>query len=388
MVRAGAAAAIALSLSLLFGAACEHGLRGPIREKPDSPSQFAWQLPAGFPVPHVPADNPMTPDKIELGRQLFHDTRLSGDGSVSCASCHRPELAYSDGRNRAVGVQGNLHPRSAMSLANVAYNATLGWDDPALIRLENQALVPLLNTQPPEMGVAGREDEVLNRFRADRRYRRLFQRAFPDDRDPVTMRNVTYALASFERTLISGNSPYDHWAYGGQVNALDSDERAGARLFFSRRLSCFRCHAGFNFSGPVVYEGFESAAPRFHNTGLYDQDGCGAYPAPNTGVHRHSGRGEDMGKFRAPTLRNIALTAPYMHDGSIPTLEDVLDHYAAGGRARSNCPQAGRLEPVPATDALISGFEIAPEQRRQLIAFLHALTDETFVRRAMQQTKQ
>jgi cytochrome c peroxidase len=329
----------------------------------------------------------MTPEKVELGRRLFHDPRLSGDGTVSCASCHRPELAYTDGRSRAVGSQGSVHPRSAMSLSNVAYNATLGWDDPTLTRLEDQSLVPLFNTQPLEMGVAGRENEVLARFRDDRRYRQLFHRAFPADGEPVSMGNVTRALASFERTLISGNSPYDRWAYGGEVDALDSDERAGARLFFSQRLSCFRCHAGFNLSGPVVHDGSGTLEARFHNTGLYNEDGRGAYPEPNTGVHRLTGRNEDMGKFRAPTLRNIALTSPYMHDGSVPTLEAVIDHYAAGGRARSLGPGARNGAPNIPRDPLVTGFELTPEERRQLAAFLRALTDESFVRRARQRRR-
>ena len=326
----------------------------------------------------------MTPAKVELGRQLFHDPRLSDNGTVSCASCHRPDIAYTDGRSRAVGSQGDIHPRSAMSLTNVAYNATLGWDDPTLTRLEDQALVPLFNTQPLEMGAAGREKEILTRFKNDRRYRKLFARAFPKDPDPVTTRNTVYALASFERTLISGNSPYDRWAYGGEVEALNAEERKGARLFFSQRLNCFRCHAGFNFSGPVVYEGSEVSEPRFHNTGLYNEDGRGAYPAPNTGVHRHSGHSEDMGKFRAPTLRNIALTAPYMHDGSISNLEAVIDHYAAGGRAaRSMAPSAQDEGSDTATDALVTGFALTPDEQGQLVAFLRALTDEAFVRRAM-----
>jgi cytochrome c peroxidase len=328
----------------------------------------------------------MTPDKVELGRRLFHDPRLSGDGTVSCASCHRPELAYTDGRGRAVGSQGSIHPRSAMSLTNVAYNATLGWDDPNLTRLEDQALVPLLNTQPLEMGVAGRESEVLARFRDDGPYRRLFRRAFPGDENPVSMRNVVRALASFERTLISGNSPYDRWAHGGEADALDPDERAGARLFFSQRLSCFRCHAGFNLSGPVIYEGSESPKARFHNTGLYDEDGRGAYPEPNSGVHRLTGRKEDMGHFRAPTLRNIALTAPYMHDGSVPTLEAAVDHYAAGGRARPRRQESRHGGYDLPTDPLLTGFELTPKERSQLVAFLQALTDESFVRRAREQS--
>ena len=385
MVRAGTVAAVAL---VLLGAACEYGGQEAHRPDYDSPSGYVWQLPAGFPAPRVPPDNPMTTEKVELGRQLFHDPWLSGDGTVSCASCHRPELAYTDGRSRAMGSQGDIHPRSAMSLTNVAYNATLGWDDPTQTRLEDQALVPLFNTQPLEMEVAGREEEVLTRFRGDRRYRQLFLRAFPEDEDPVSMRNVIYALASFERTLISGNSPYDRWAHGGEVDALNPDERAGARLFFSQRLSCFRCHAGFNLSGPVVYDGSGEVEAQFHNTGLYNEDGHGAYPKPNTGVHRHSGRSEDMGKFRAPTLRNIALTAPYMHSGSIPTLEAVIDHYSAGGRARYIGPDARDIGSDSTIDPLVTGFELTPEERRQLVTFLRALTDESFVRRAQEQSVQ
>jgi cytochrome c peroxidase len=368
----------ALALSAWACHTVEH--TPPDRTETDRPSAFVWQLPAGFPTPRVPPDNPMTAEKIELGRRLFHDKRLSGDGTIACASCHLPDKAYTDGRRRAKGIGGNLHPRSAMSLANVAYNASLDWDDPALTRLEDQALIPLLNTHPPEMGAAGREAEVLARLAKDRRYRRLFAQAFADDPRPVNLRNVAYALAAFERTLISGNSPYDRWAFGGETDALDADQRAGAGLFFSRRLSCFRCHAGFNFSGPVVYAGSPDARLRFHNTGLYDMDGRGKYPAPNTGVHRHTGRPEDMGAFRAPTLRNIALTAPYMHDGSLPTLEAVVDHYAAGGRARKS---AARNPSVPSMrDPLMTGFSLTPREKRQLVAFLHALTDPPFVRRA------
>ncbi|MCG6945560.1 MAG: di-heme enzyme [Deltaproteobacteria bacterium] len=376
-------AAVAL---VLFSGACDQGREETKRPVRVDPSGYVWQLPTGFPVPRVPSDNPMTPEKVELGRQLFHDPRLSGDGTVACASCHRPDLTYTDGRSRAVGIQGNIHPRSAMSLTNVAYNATLGWDDPTLTSLEDQALVPLYNRQPPEMGVTGRENEILKRFRDDRSYLELFHRAFAKDKNPVSMRNVVRALASFERTLISGNSPYDRWAYGGKVDALDPDERAGARLFFSRRLNCFRCHAGFNLSGPVVYEGSGEPEVRFHNTGLYNEDGRGAYPEPNTGVHRITGHREDMGKFRAPTLRNIALTAPYMHDGSIPTLDAVIDHYAAGGRARSFDSGAQNTERPSGTDPLITGFKITSEERRQLIMFLQALTDEDFVRRARERS--
>jgi len=373
VVTGRAAAALA---SIALAAACATARNtGSGPDKRPEPA-YDWKLPPGFPVPGVPADNPMTPEKVELGRRLFHDPRLSGPGTLACAGCHRPELAYTDGRPRAVGVAGDLHPRSAMSLANVAYNATLGWDDPGLTRLEDQVAVPLFNTHPVEMGLAGREAEVLERLGRDRRYARAFRRAFPEDERPISLGNVARALASFERTLISGDSPFDRWSRRAEAGALGADARAGARLFFSQRLACFRCHSGFNLSGPVDDEGAEPQAPRFHNTGLYDVDGRGGYPPPDTGVHRVTGRDEDVGAFRAPTLRNVALTAPYMHDGSIPTLEAVIEHYAAGGRAGWPAGEATRRDP------LVAGFELTAEERSQLVAFLHALTDDGFLRRA------
>lgn len=379
VIRCTVAAAAAM---ILMAAGCNYGYKAKLTENPQRKGAYVWQVPKGFPIPEVPADNPMTWEKVALGRQLFYDPRISGDGSVACASCHQPGLAFTDGRGRAKGIQGNIHPRSAMSLTNVAYNATLGWDDPTLTRLEDQIPVPLYNTQPPEMGAKGREVEILSRLEKNHHTQHLFKKAFPHDPSPVTMQNVIYALASFERTLISGNSPYDRWAYGADPDALDTQQRAGARLFFSKRLGCFRCHAGFNLSGPVRHPGAESTVARFHNTALYNEDGTGAYPSPNTGLYRHTGHSGDMGKFRAPTLRNIALTAPYMHDGSIPTLEKVVDHYAVGGRSRIN-PQTP--SPGTATDPLMTGFELTADEKRHLIAFLHALTDPTFIRQSLEQ---
>ena len=345
----------------------------------ESPADYQWNVPEGFPVPTVPADNPMTAEKVELGRQLFFDTRLSGDGTISCSTCHQPEHAFTDGRARAIGIHDNLHPRSAMSLANVAYNVTLGWDDPGLTRLEDQILIPLFNTDPPEMGVKNRENEILSRFQIDARMKELFGLAFPGDPHPISITNIVYALASYERTLISGNSAYDRWAFGGKVDALSEAQRSGARLFFSKRLGCFRCHAGFNLSGPVHHEGDEVDEARFHNTGLYNEDGAGAYPSPNTGLLRHTGKISDMGKFRAPTLRNIALTAPYMHDGSVADLEAVIDHYAAGGRHQIRQSRNDDTIITAGTDPLLTGFELTADEKQQLISFLHALTDETFI---------
>jgi cytochrome c peroxidase len=340
------------------------------------PEPLRDRLPLGFPPPVVPADNPLTAGKVALGRYLFYDRRLSGDGHFACASCHRQELAFTDGRPRAVGATGETLPRSAMSLANAAYNATLAWDEPELTRLEEQALVPMLATEPIELGIAGREDEVLARLRADARYRELFAAAFPGAADPFTLDHVVRALAGFERTLISGDSPYDRLLYRDDREALSPAARRGMELFFSAELRCSECHAGFNLSGPVRFAaprgggggGAFEPPPAFFNTALYDLGG-GAYPLENPGLARHTGRPEDEGRFRAPTLRNVALTAPYMHDGSIATLGEVIDHYAAGGRAPGN----------PGKDPRLAGFAISAQGKVDLIAFLEALTDRAFV---------
>ncbi len=338
---------------------------------------FAWQLPAGFPEPRVPSENPMTAAKVELGRHLFFDPRLSGNGNLSCGGCHRPELAFTDGRARAVGSTGETHPRSSMSLANVAYQRTLTWADPGLERLEDQMRVPMFSRHPVEMGLAGREAQALDRLRQDGRYRELFVEAFPGAGDPIRMESVIQAIASFERTLISGSSPYDRWVYWGED--LSEAARRGAELFFSRRLGCSECHAGFSFSGPVEFRGGPDAEPRFHNTGLYNVDGRGGYPADNPGLLEHTGLPGDMGRFRAPTLRNVELTAPYMHDGSIATLEGVIEHYAAGGRTLRDGPSAGVGRANPHKSPRVQGFSLSEMEKRQLVAFLESLTDRAFV---------
>ena len=330
-----------------------------------------WDLPAGFPAPRVPPDNPLTVEKIELGRYLFLDKRLSGNATQSCASCHRPELAFTDGLAYAVGSTGEPHPRSAMSLANVAYNSTLTWQDPTLTRLEDQALVPMFNTHPVELGLAGNEDEVLARLSADAAYPAMFAAAFPGDPQPLTIDNITRAIASFERTLISGNAPYFRWVYGDDRTALGPAARRGVKLFFSERTKCSTCHVGFTFSGPIRARGLEDIEPAFHNTGLYNVDELGSYPAESPGVIEKTGRDADRGAFRAPTLLNIELTAPYMHDGSIESLPEVVDFYAAGGRG------PGRINPNKSER--IAGFELAPGEKEDLIAFLRSLTDRAFV---------
>lgn len=336
---------------------------------------YAWNLPKGFPMPYVPADNPMTAAKVELGRYLFYDTRMSVNGKAACATCHKQELAFTDGRAVGIGATGELHSRSAMSLVNVAYSAALTWSNPKLTRLEEQALTPMFGDHPVELGL--REgDKFLPTLRSDPRYQALFERAFPDEADRFTVANVTKALASFERSIISGRSPYDHYHYDRDDRAVSDSAKRGEILFFNQHLSCFRCHGGFDFTDATVSEKNPTRRIEFHNTGLYNLPGLLSYPAPNLGIYEYTKAPEDLGKFKVPTLRNIAVTAPYMHDGSIPTLEGVLDHYAAGGRKIASGPYAGNGHDNPNKDPLIGGFTLSARDREDLIAFLQSLTDD------------
>ncbi|WP_129351204.1 methanobactin export MATE transporter MbnM [Sorangium cellulosum] len=340
---------------------------------------YDWGLPPGFPVPRVPEDNPMSEVKVELGRRLFYDRRLSGNGTYSCGSCHRQELAFTDALDVAEGSTGELHTRGSMSLANVAYLTTLTWGNPLIDSLEEQALGPMFGETPVELGLAGLEEEMLDRLRAEPLYQDLFPAAFPGDADPIRLANITKAIAAFERSLLSYRSPYDRYSYGGDPSAMSAAALRGKDLFFSERLECFHCHGGFNLSDSVAHEGTTFEEVMFHNTGLYNIDGNGAYPPGNAGVYEVSGQATDMGRFRSPTLRNIALTAPYMHDGSIETLEGVLDHYAAGGRTIESGPYAGVGSENRYKSELIRGFELTAEEKADMIAFLESLTDEEFL---------
>lgn len=351
------------------------GPGGPSRPGTD---EFTWELPPGFPEPVVPADNPMTRSKIELGRHLFYDERLSRNETMACATCHRQELAFTDGRAVALGSTGQSHSRGAMSLANVAYASTLTWSHPYMIELERQAAVPLFGEAPVELGFRS-EAELEERLLSIPEYVDLFAAAFPGEPAPVSALNVGRALAAFQRTLISGRSPFDRWAYDGDESALSASAQRGFELFFSERLECFHCHLGFNFSDQVTYTGRAFPEALFHNTGLYNVDGSGAYPEPNTGVFEVTRDPADMGKFKAPTLRNIAMTAPYMHDGSAATLSEVLDHYASGGRTIDGGPNAGAGSASPLASELIRGFELSAEERADVLAFLEALTDDDFL---------
>lgn len=297
------------------------------------------QLAAAFPPLIHPLDNPSSPQKVELGRQLFYDPVLSTSGTISCATCHHPDLGFSNGAPTSTPRPGAL-PRNVSTLWNTAYNRFLLWDGRET-SLESHARLPL--TLPNEMDSQPQEVEV--RLRAIDAYVDLFDAAFGDAEEGVTFENVTKALASFQRTLVSTNSVYDRFAAGDQ-DALTAEQQRGMDLFFSEQTRCAECHQPPTFSSETFRViGVDSVDP-------------GRAGVSESGV---------FGAFKVPTLRNVALSAPYMHDGSLATLADVVDFYAQGAGAARGAT----------VDPLLEGFTLAEEEKEDLIAFLKALTDES-----------
>lgn len=341
---------------------------------------YSWSLPPWMPVPPVPADNPMSDAKVELGRHLFYDKALSADQTIACASCHRQERGFTDGRKTALGIQGIVGHRNSMSLANVAYLPVLTWANPNLTSLEFQALVPIFGEHPVEMGMAGKEQLLLGRLAAKPVYRELFAKAYPSEvaagGDPVSIRHVLQAVASFQRSLLSVDSPYDRYRYGGDKKALSVSARRGEALFFGERLECYHCHGGLHFTDNLQHARLAYPEKGFHNTGLYNTDGKGGYPRDALGLMEFTGEPLDMGRFRTPSLRNVAVTGPYMHDGSIATLADVIEkHYAIAGRSSGT-----RQGSNPLRSELIAGFRISPREVHDLVRFLESLTDRAFLK--------
>lgn len=299
---------------------------------------FTLELPPGAPIPEFPEDNPLTVASVELGKALFFDPRLSRDGTVSCASCHHPDRAFSDTVAFSVGIDQQLGLRNGPSLANVAYHPYF-FRDGGVSTLERQVIAPVQD--PLEMDHS--LELAASAVSGDAEYEHLSQLAY---RRPMDAFVVTRAIASYERTLISGWSRFDRYFYQSEAAALTEAEVRGWDLFRSAELNCTACHNGFDLSDHS-----------FQNIGQYLDYG-------DPGRERISLDPLDNGKFKVPTLRNIALTAPYMHDGAITTLDGVIDHFAAGGL------------PHPNRSPLMSNFALSPDQKADLIAFLNALTDE------------
>jgi cytochrome c peroxidase len=331
MVRWKRAAGGVMALMVLL-TACR---RDPAMPEVALDGPFALELPPGFPFPPTPPDNPLSDAAVRLGKALFFDTRLSRDGTVSCASCHHPGRAFSDTLPLSIGVDGGVGMRNAPPLLNLAYHPAL-FRDGGVPTLEQQVIAPVHDPMEMDHDI----HVAAAALRDEEPYQSLSRLAYDRDLDAFVL---TRALAAYERTLISGWSRWDRWMQG-DPSALTPAEVNGWNLF--NELGCGDCHNGFDLSDH-----------QYHNVGLYLE-----YADP--GRERISQDAADLGKFKTPTLRNIALTAPYMHDGSLPTLEAVIAHFASGGQPHSNRSPA------------VTGFILDAQQQADLIAFLHALTDE------------
>ena len=298
-------------------------------------------LPLGIDAPPpVPEDNPMTPAKVELGRQLFFDARLSSDGTVSCATCHNPVMGFTDGRATSMGTQAQVGGRSAPSIINLAYAPNgVFWDGRAA-SLEEQAIGPMANA----IEMSNTHENVVARLNTIPGYREQFEHVF--GAPEVTIENVGKAIATFERTIIAGNAPWDRFIKG-EEGALSEEATRGWDLF-QNKANCLRCHAGFNLTDN-----------QFKNIGV-GFDG----PDPDLGRYEFTGAEGDQGRFKTPTLRALRYTGPYMHDGSEKTLEDVIEYYNRGGN------------PNPYLDEEIKPLELTEQEKADLLALLDALEGE------------
>jgi cytochrome c peroxidase len=353
-----------LSALGLVVASCQKDGGGPgggAEPATPAPTPYALAVPAGFPAPVLPADNPLTNEGIALGRQLFYEKALSSTGTMSCGSCHQQSKAFTDGRALAVGVDGIANPRGAMSLANVAWSSALNWDG-AFATLEAQAQHPIENPIELHQSLAA----GVAKLQATSTYPPLFKAAFGTS--TITNDLTLKALAQFERTLVSASSRYDKFV--ATRTGFTADEQAGLQLYTThivpgvvRGAECFHCH-----TQPLMSSQF---AGQYFNNGLdltFADKGRGAV----------TGLAVDQGKFIAPTLRNLVFTAPYMHDGRFKTIEEVLDHYSdhvqmASPNLDNNLIQGLNNPPFG------THMDLTATEKKQVLAFLKTLTDSAFV---------
>lgn len=311
-----------------------------ITEKP-----YELTVPEGFPMPYIPEDNMLTQDRVELGKKLFYDTILSADRSVSCASCHLQTMAFTDGKTKSTGVKQALSDRNSMPLINLAWSNAFFWDG-GVNSLELQVMKPLTNTHEMNLPV----QRAVERLNADKIYKKLFKKAYGKEPDAASLFK---ALASFERTLVSADTKFDAYFYKKEATAFNESELRGYKLFFGGdKVHCGSCHSGINLTNNT-----------FQNNGLYLE-------YTDQGRYNITGKETDKGKFKVPTLRNIALTAPYMHDGSLKTLEEVIDHYNTGGISHPNKSEHVHIH---------KGMKLNAQDKKDLVGFLHTLTDMHFI---------
>ena len=296
-------------------------------------SHDEWRRPA---QPPTPVDNALTPERVELGRALFFDTRLSAKSSMSCASCHNPSLGWSDGRPTAVGHDMKILGRATPTIVNSAFNHLQMWDG-RMGSLEAQALGPF-GADEQNLPL----DELERRVRSIAGYAPMFARAYPGE--AISRDTIAKAIASFERTILSEDSAFDRWV-AGDARALSASAQRGFEVFKGKG-NCALCHQGFNFTDNG-----------FHNIGLSSASG-----EPDLGRFAHRKVAVLKGAFKTPTLRDIALTAPYMHNGVYTTLEEVIEHYARGGDVKENL--SPNMKPL----------DLSAQDKRDLVEFMRALT--------------
>lgn len=332
-----------------------------------------FEIPRHFPAIEFPEDNPPSLAKHELGRHLFFDFRLSVNGTRACGICHEPKKGWTDGFIRSLGATDEMVSRNSLSVVNVAYRDNLTWRNPDVHLLEEQLLTPLLGTDPIEMGMPEQETMLIARFEETDFYPQLFENAFPGE--AMNYGNIAKAIANFERTIVSGRSPYDAFLNGDE-EALSLSAQKGKELFFGPKLKCGHCHSGLFLDSPTDDAGNITARHGYYNTGLYDIDGAGSYPPEEIGLKKFTGLAEDMGVFRVPSLRNVMATGPYAHDGTAAEVDHLITAYARGGRWVQSGQYAGDGALNPFRSELITGFDLSDEERQDLLAFLEALTDE------------
>jgi cytochrome c peroxidase len=318
-----------LGFFLLFGLLISCG------EKPDK--EFNLIVPNGFRAPVIPKHNQLTEKKVALGQLLFFDPIVSDDSSTSCATCHIPELAFTDGKKVPAGVMGNIGTRNSPTLVNVAYYPYF-FSEGKVMDLETQALAPGLHEA--EMGTELKQ--MIYRLRKNKFYHSKFKEIFKQE---IELKHFVYVIACYERTLIAANSKYDQFLQSKDSTLLSKEEKQGMNLFFSDRTQCSQCHNGNLFTDFSI-----------QNIGLYE-----VYIDP--GLARANSLGADSGKFKTPTLRNIEFTSPYMHDGSLTTLEEVIDFYDLGGKNHR------------AKSKWIKPLHLTVQEKKSLVSFLKILTD-------------
>lgn len=302
---------------------------------------YLLQYPVGFQPMNFPSGNELTTLRVALGKQLFFDKRLSRDSTIACASCHFQQHAFADFNQLSIGIENRKGFRNSPTLVNLGYHPYFFFDG-GVPTLELQILAPIEDVNEMDFSVPG----VVERLKDDAEIQQLSQLAYGRSFDPFVL---TRSIAAFERTMISGNSRFDQYYYQGKTNALNDSEKRGMDLFFSNKTNCSNCHAGFNFTN---YE--------FANIGLYET-------YTDSGRTRITLSTADRGKFKTPTLRNIAVTAPYMHDGNINTLEEVIAHFNSGGKNH------------PSKDVLIKPLNLTTTEKTDLVNFLKTLTDDEFL---------